>query len=174
MAIYAFEDKSPKIGKGTYVSETADVIGEVEVGEGCYIGPGAKIKGDYGRIKIGNKTSVQENCILHARPNDICTVGNYVNVGHGSILHNCTVKDYVVIGMGAIISDYAIVGEWCAIGEGCVVKNSQIIEDGKIAVGIPAKVIGNVSEEYKKEWLNFKNLYVALAKRYAVGLKRVK
>lgn len=174
MAIYEFEGKIPKIGKGIYISKSAEIIGEVEIGEECYISPGAKIKGDYGKIKIGNRTSIQENCILHARPNDICTVGNYVNVGHGSILHNCTVKDYAVIGMGAIISDYAIVGEWCAIGEGCVVKQSQIIEDGKIAVGIPARIVGEVSEEYKKEWLAFKNLYVDLARRYSVGLKKIK
>lgn len=173
MALYELEGKKPKIGKETYVSESAEVIGDVVIGDGCYVGPGAKIKGDYGSIIVGNRTSVQENCVLHAQPDEACAVGDMVNVGHGSILHTCTVKSWAVVGMGAIISDYAVVGEWCAIGEGCVVKSGQEIPDGKIAVGVPAKVIGDVTEDYKKKWGEFKLLYVELAKRYAKGLRKL-
>lgn len=173
MAIYEFEGRVPKIGKGTYVSRTADVIGEVVIGDGCFIGPGARIKGDYGTVEIGMKTSIQENCILHARPKEKLTVGDYVTVGHGAILHNCTVKDYAVIGMGAIISDYAEVGEWSVIGEGCVVKQYQTIPPNKVAVGVPAKIRGDVNEKVKKELDNFKDIYVELANRYAVGLKKI-
>jgi len=172
MAIYEFEGKQPVIGDGTYVSETADIIGDVVIGKRCYIGPGAKIKGDYGSVIIGDETSVQENCVVHARPGDICKIGSRVNAGHGSILHNCTVKDFAVIGMGAIVSDYAVVGEWCAIGEGCVVKNDQNIPPGKIAVGVPAKIIGDVDEDYKKQWGKYKELYIELAERYR-HLKRI-
>ena len=131
MVMYRFEGKKPKIGEGTYMSESAEVIGDVVIGKQCYIGPGAKIRGDYGSILIGNKTSIEENCVLHARPSEMCKVGNMVTVGHGSILHNCTVRDYAVIGMGAIVSDYAVVGVWSVVGEGCVVKNKQVIEDSK-------------------------------------------
>jgi carbonic anhydrase/acetyltransferase-like protein (isoleucine patch superfamily) len=171
--IYEFEGRSPKIGKDSYISESAEVIGAVEIGEGCFIGPGAKIKGDYGSIKIGQKTSVQENCILHSRPEGKCIIGNYVTLGHGSILHTCTVKDFAVIGMGAIISDYAIVGEWCAIGEGSVVKNHQEIPAGKIAVGIPARIVGEVTDNYKAVWQKLKNSYVELAKKYPRSLKKI-
>jgi len=139
VVLYRFEGKEPKIGKGTYVSHSAEVIGDVTIGKQCYIGPGAKIRGDYGTIQIGDKTSIEENCVLHARPNEKCEVANMVTVGHGSILHNCTVKDFAIIGMGAIVSDYAVVGVWSVVGEGCVVKNKQVIEDKKIVVGIPAK-----------------------------------
>jgi carbonic anhydrase/acetyltransferase-like protein (isoleucine patch superfamily) len=97
-----------------------------------------------------------------------------VTVGHGSILHNCTVNDYAVIGMGAIVSDYAVVGVWSVVGEGCVVKNNQVIEDQKIVVGVPAKVVGEVSNEYKKLWTNYKNIYVKLAKKYPKKLETVK
>ena len=86
------------------------------------------------RILIGNKTSIEENCVLHARPDETCKVGNMVTIGHGAILHNCTVKDYAVIGI------------WSVVGEGCVVKNKQIIEDRKIAVGIPAKIMDRLQE----------------------------
>jgi phenylacetic acid degradation protein len=173
MVVYRFEGREPKIGQGTYVSQSAEVIGDVTIGRRCYVGPGAKIRGDYGKIVIGNKTSVEENCVIHARPDEICRVGDMVTVGHGSILHNCTVRNYAVIGMGAIVSDYAIVGVWSVVGEGCVVKNNEIVEDKKIAVGVPAKVVGEVSEEYQRLWTSFKNLYVKLALSYPKTLEVV-
>lgn len=173
MVIYSFEGKTPQIGEGSYVSPSADIVGDVVTGRDCYIGPGAKIKGDYGSVQIGNRTSIQENCILHARPGEILTVGNEVTAGHGCILHNCTIRDGAVIGMGAIVSDYAVIGEWAAIGEGCVVKQEQVIPARSIAVGVPAKIIGAVSEKWLEEWKDFKQIYVELAHRYAKGLKEI-
>jgi phenylacetic acid degradation protein len=174
MVLYGFEGREPSIGKRTYVSQSAEVIGHVIIGKQCYIGPGAKIRGDYGSILIGDKTSIEENCVVHARPDETCKVGSMVTVGHGSILHNCTINDYAVIGMGAIVSDYAVVGVWSVVGEGCVVKNKQVIEDEKIVVGIPAKRVGEVSEDYRELWTNYKNLYVELALRYQKALKILK
>jgi len=173
MTLYRFDGKEPRIGERTYVSSSAEVIGDVEIGGQCYIGPGAKIRGDYGRIAIGNGTSIEENCVLHARPNEACEVGSLVTVGHGSILHNCTVKDYAIIGMGAIVSDYAIVGVWSVIGEGCVVKNNQVIEDRKVAVGVPARIAGEITDEYQNLWTKYKNIYVELAKKYHERLQLV-
>ena len=173
MVLYKFEGKKPKVGEGTYVSQSAEVIGDVIIGKHCYIGPGAKVRGDYGSVRIGAETSIEENCVLHARPNEICQVGNMVTAGHGSILHNCTVKDYAVIGMGAIVSDYALVGVWSVVGEGCVVKNKQVIEDGKIAVGVPARIVGEVSKDYQRLWTGYKKLYAELALKYPEVLERV-
>jgi len=173
MAVYQFEDRIPKIGASSYISKAANVIGDVTIGEGCFIGPGAQIKGDYGTVKIGDNTSIQENCVVHARPDEICVIGSWINVGHGAILHNCTVKDWAVIGMGAIISDYAEVGEWGVVGEGAVVKNGQKLPDNSIAVGIPAKVIGEVKDEYKGTWTKYKEIYVGLARRYKEELKEL-
>jgi carbonic anhydrase/acetyltransferase-like protein (isoleucine patch superfamily) len=174
MVLYRFEGKEPKIYKGTYVSHSAELIGNVSIGEQCYIGPGAKIRGDYGKILIGNKTSIEENCVVHARPEGTCKVGNMVTVGHGSILHNCTVKDYAIIGMGAVVSDFAVVGVWSVVGEGCIVKNSQVIDDKKVVVGVPAKVVRKVSEDYQKLWTGYKNMYANLALRYQETLEMVK
>ena len=72
MVLYRFEGKEPKIGDRTYVSQSAEVIGDVTIGKQCYVGPGAKVRGDYGSIVIGDKTSIEENCVLQARPNEIC------------------------------------------------------------------------------------------------------
>lgn len=173
MAIYEFENKKPEIGKGTYVHESADIIGNVRIGKNCFIGPGARIRGDYGTIIIYEGTSVEDNCVIHARPGEICTIGKRVTLGHACIIHNATVNDWAVIGMGAIVSDYAVIGEWSVVAEGCVVKNRQEIPNEKIAVGIPAKIVGDVGEEYKKQWSRFKEIYVELAnRRYPNNLKK--
>jgi carbonic anhydrase/acetyltransferase-like protein (isoleucine patch superfamily) len=173
VVVFQFEDRIPRIGKETYIAKSAEVIGRVTIGRECYIGPGAKIRGDYGEIFIGNFSNIEENCVLHARPEEKCVIGEHVTIGHGAIIHNATIKDWVVVGMGAIVSDYAVVGEWAVIGEGAVVRNNQEIPDGKVAVGVPAKVIADVKEDYKELWTKYKGIYTELAKRYPKGLKRL-
>lgn len=172
MALYEFEGKRPQIGKTSFVPETADVIGDVIIGEGCFIGVGARIRGDYGSIRIGDRTSVQENVVIHARENDQTVVGSNVQLGHGCILHNCTVKDNAVIGVGAILTDFSIVGDWAIIAEGAVVRGE--VPDGAIAVGVPAKVIGQVTDKHKEEWQYYKDKYAELAiNRYPKSFKRI-
>jgi phenylacetic acid degradation protein len=172
MALYEFEGKRPQIGKNSYIADTADVIGDVIIGEGCFIGVGARVRGDYGSVRIGDQTSVQENVVIHARDGDKTVIGSRVQLGHGCILHNCTVKDQAVIGIGAILTDFSVVGEWAIIGEGAVVRGE--VPDGRIAVGIPARVIGQVTEKLKEEWQYYKEKYAELAGvRYPRGLKRI-
>ncbi len=174
MGIFEFEGRVPSIATSAYVDEDAKVVGDVIIGEQCYIGPGARIRGDYGKVVIGDRTSVQENCVLHARINEKCEVGSHVQVGHGALLHNCTIKEYAVIGVGAVVSDYAVVGVWSIIGEGAVVTIGQSIPDGKVAVGIPAKIVRDVTESDKQLWNKYKDAYADLALRYPTGLKRIK
>ena len=172
--MYGFENKKPIIGKGSYVFDSADVIGDVVLGENCYVGPGARIRGDYGAIRIGDNSAVEENVVIHARPDDMTDIGNHVTIGHGSIIHNATIRDWAVIGMGAIVSDWSIIGNWAVIAEGAVVKNKQQIPDRMIAVGVPAKVISEISLEYEKQWTEFKKIYNDLAeKRYPNSLKKI-
>ena len=172
--IYEFEGKVPEIGEGTYVHESAVVIGDVKIGKRCFIAPGAVLRGDYGTIIIGDGTAIEDNVVVHARPGETTRIGNHVTIGHGAIIHTPTIHDWAVIGMGAIISDFADVGEWAAIGEGAVVKNRQTIPDESIAVGVPAKVIGKVSDDYKRQWTEFKRIYEELAeRRYPEGLRRI-
>lgn len=174
MGIFEFEGRRPTISSTAYIDEDAKVIGDVSIGDQCYVGSGARIRGDYGKIMIGDRTSVQENCVLHARMDDKCDVGSNVQVGHGALLHNCTIKDYAVIGVGAVISDYSTVGVWSIVGEGAVVASGHMIPDGKVAVGIPAKPIRDVSESDKDVWGKYKEMYADLALRYPRGLKRIR
>jgi carbonic anhydrase/acetyltransferase-like protein (isoleucine patch superfamily) len=173
MTLYQLEDRMPQIGKDTYVAKSAEVIGKVIIGNNCYIGHGAVLRGDYGTIEIGDYSIVEDNCVLHARPDEKCVIGNRVTIGHGAIIHNATIHDWVVVGMGAIVSDYAVVGEWGVVGEGCVVRNKQEIPGGKVAVGVPAKVIADVNDEYKELWTKYKGLYANLAKKNVTNLKKL-
>lgn len=174
MPLYAFDGKRPQIGNDCYIADSAEIIGDVTLGEGCYVGPRAVLRGDYGRIAIGPGTAVEEGVIVHARPGEAATVGARVTLGHGAIVHTAAlVDDFAVIGMGAVVSDFARVGRWAAIGEGAVVRNRQEIAPETIAVGVPAKAIGQVDEEYKATWTRFKDIYRELAGTYAERLKRI-
>jgi len=103
-----------------------------------------------------------------------CEVGSHVQIGHGAILHNCTVKDYAVIGVGSIVSDYATVGVWSIVGEGAVVASGTSIPDGKVTVGIPAKIVRDTSDSDKQVWSKYKDIYADLALRYPKRLKRIR
>lgn len=173
MALYEFEGKRPKIAGTTYVSETAVVIGDVQIGENCYIAPNCVIRGDWGKIIIGNQCSVQGCCVLHARPDGETVVGNRVSVGHASVLHNCTIKDFGLIGMNAVVGDWALVGERSVVGAGCVVRARQEIPPESIAVGVPAKVIGKLTQEQMEKYDEEKTLYANLSTRCYKGLKRI-
>ena len=173
MPLYEFEGKTPKIAPSTYVSETAVIIGDVQIGENCYIAPNCVIRGDWGRVIIGSECSVQGCCVIHARPDGETVVGNRVSVGHASVLHNCTIKDFGLVGMNAVVSDYAVVGERSVVGEGCVVRQGQEIPPESIAVGVPAKVVGKLTEEQMEKYDSYKTLYANLSDRCYKGLRRI-
>jgi len=172
MSIYEFENRKPKIGKGTFIFNSADIIGDVILGENCYVGPGARIRGDYGSIVIGDNTAVEENVVIHARPNEKTKIGDYVTIGHAAIIHNAVIHDWAVIGMGAIVSDWADIGRWAVVAEGALVKNKQKVPDNAIVIGVPSKIISEVSKDYKKQWTKYKKIYSDLSRnRFPLSLK---
>jgi len=172
--LYRFHGRTPSIGKGTYVSELAQVIGEVIIGDHCYIGHGAILRGDYGRIEIGDGTAVEEGVIIHAPPDHFNRIGRRVTLGHGAILHGSSIGDGAVIGMGAVLSILSDIGEGAIVAEGALVKWGQKIPARMVAVGNPAEVKRPVSPKDEEVWAFGKQLYVDLAKRYlASGLEPV-
>lgn len=174
MPIYEFEGKSPSIGKGTYVHPEATIIGDVKIGEGCYIAPGARIRGDWGRIEIGPGSNVQENCIIHVYPGRSATMGPHSHIGHGAILHTPNLGEHVLIGMGAIVMDDVIIGDGCCIGAGALVKEKTEIPAFKLAVGVPAKIIGDVSDDMRRAFDEGTAHYQALPQRCFTGIREVK
>jgi carbonic anhydrase/acetyltransferase-like protein (isoleucine patch superfamily) len=173
MALYRFEERTPTVAKGAYVSDSARVIGDVTIGEECYIGHGAILRGDYGSIRIGPGTAIEENAVVHIKPNGLSTIGERVTIGHGAMVHCNAIADYAVIGMGAVICYDVEIGTWCIIGEGSVVPNGQHIPPGKMVIGVPAKIVGNVQQKHKDFWINGKQLYVDLARKYRREFKRI-
>ena len=172
--LYSFDGKEPGIGKETYVSETALVIGDVQIGNNCYIGHGAILRGDYGTIEIGDGTAIEEGVVIHAPPKRVCRIGEKVTAGHGAIIHSKSIGNHAVIGMGAILSLLAEVGEWTIIAEGAIVKMYQKLPDGVVAAGNPAKIIREVSKEDKINWEWGKQIYIELAKKYLnIGMHRI-
>jgi phenylacetic acid degradation protein len=173
MALYEFEGRVPRIAPTAYVAPSAQVIGDVRIGKECYVGHGAILRGDYGTIEIGDGTAVEEGAIVHARPGDFTRIGNLVTLGHGCMVHNATIRDRATIGMRATVSDFSEVGEGAIVGEMTLVKQHQAIPARAIAVGIPARVIGEVSEKNRDMTHWAKELYVDLARRYPKGLKEI-
>lgn len=140
--------KTPQIGDGSFLAETATVIGDVTMGENCSIWYNAVIRGDVNFIKIGNKVNVQDNVMLH------CTfekfpliIGDNVSIGHNAIVHGCTIKDNVLIGMGAIVMDDCTVESNSIVGAGSVVTQGTHIKSGEVWGGIPARKIKDISSE---------------------------
>ncbi len=172
--LYKFRDKEPVIGKGTYVSDQAVLIGDVKIGNNCYIGHGSILRGDYGTIEIGSGTAVEEGVVIHAPPEDLCRIGEKVTLGHGAIIHSSEIGDTSIIGMGAIISIFAKVGKETIIAEGSVVKMRQIIPSEIVAGGNPARILRKVTAEDKKFWNEAKQVYIDLALEYLTnGMKKI-
>lgn len=164
--LYTFEGKTPVLGENSYVSETAQVIGDVVIGPACYVGHGAIIRGDYGRVEIGEGTAVEEGVIIHSPPGFTQFIGKYVTLGHGAILHGSIVGDYSVVGMGAILSILSKTGEWSIVAEGAVVKAHQVIPGAVVVAGNPASVVREVRDADRELWQYGKQIYVDLALRY--------
>lgn len=140
--------KMPSIGEGTFLAETATIIGDVVMGKECSIWYNAVIRGDVHFIRMGDRVNVQDNAMLH------CTyekyplqIGNNVSIGHNAIVHGCTLYDNVLIGMGAIVMDDCVVESNSIVGAGAVVTQGTHIKSGEVWGGIPARKIKNISSE---------------------------
>jgi carbonic anhydrase/acetyltransferase-like protein (isoleucine patch superfamily) len=154
------------VGTGTYVSELAHVIGDVIIGDHCDIGHGAVVRGDYGRIVIGDETAVEEGVIIHAPPGDTQSIGRRVTQGHRAILHGRSTGNMAVIDMGAVVSIFSQVGKRSIVAEGSVVKLNQIIPDKVVAAGNPARVVGAVTGQDEELGAYGKQIYIDLAAKH--------
>lgn len=166
--IKALKGKNPVIGEGTFLAETATIIGDVEIGANCSIWYNAVLRGDVHYIKIGNNTNVQDNVVVHATYQKSATnIGNNVTIAHGAIVHGCTIKDNVMIGMNAVILDDAVVESNTIIAAGSVVTKGTVVESNCVYAGIPAKKIKQISNELLEgEIIRIANAYSLYASWY--------
>lgn len=168
--IRRFNGKKPKIAESTFISEAAYIIGDVEIGENSNVWPGAVIRGDFGKIKIGDYTTVEDNCVIHSgspSPNkgDL-VIGDHVNIGHGAVLNGYRIGDNVLIGMNATILHDAEIGDSCVIAAGCLVSQGMQIPDNSFVVGVPGKIIGKSSREQLWWAQEGSRMYAKLAMQY--------
>ena len=155
------------VPKSVFVEDTAVVIGDVVMGEDCSVWFHAVVRGDVNSIRIGDRTNVQDLCMLHVtHDTHPLVVGSDVTIGHNVVLHGCTVKDRVLIGMGAIIMDGAVIGEDCVVGAGALVTENTIVPPKSLILGSPAKVKRPVSQQ-ELAWIreSAKN-YIQYARQY--------
>ena len=166
MAIYEFEGRSPEVGEGSYVHPEATLIGGVRIGKDCFIGPGARLRADWCDIEVADGSNVQDNCIIHARPGYTVQLGPSSHVGHGAVLHGVILHTHVLVGMNAVIQDDVEIGDDCIIGSGCVIRPRMQIPEKKVVMGVPGKIVGDVTSQQEQMWTFATEFYKALPKRY--------
>lgn len=172
--IYEYKGIKPVIHKSAFVHKTASVIGNVIIGKDVYIGPGAAIRGDFGKIIIKDGCNVQENCVIHMFPGVTVVLEESAHIGHGAIIHGAHIGRNSLIGMNAVVMDNVEVGEECIIGALCFVPEGMKIPNRKVVVGNPAKIIKNVTEEMVEWKTEGTKIYRALPKELHKTLKECK
>jgi len=164
--IIALKGKKPKIGKGVYIAQSAQVIGKVSVGEHSSIWPGAILRADIEPIKIGKCSSIQDGVLIHVNWDLPAVVGDYVTVGHGAIIHGCKIANNCLIGMGAIILDGAKIEKNCLIGAGSLVPEGKRIPEGSLVLGVPGRVVKKLSQKEIKKLKDAALEYLDFAKKF--------
>ncbi len=172
--IIPYRDMTPKRDESTWIAPTAAVIGDVEIGRDCSIWFGTVIRGDVHRIRIGDRTSVQDLSMIHVthykRPDksdgNPTIIGNDVTIGHRVMLHGCIVEDACLIGMSATILDGAVIGKESIVGAGALVTKGKVFPPRSLILGSPAKVVRSLNDDEVAELYASARRYVAFAKPY--------
>jgi phenylacetic acid degradation protein len=145
--IYAFKGFIPVVPNSSFVHPQACVTGNVILGENVYIGPGAALRGDWGKIEIQDGCNVQENCTLHMFPGQSVVLQAGAHIGHGAIIHGASIGKNCLIGMNSVIMDEVVMGDECIVGALSFVAANMQIPSRSLLVGNPAKIIKTVSDE---------------------------
>ncbi len=149
--IYEFNGYIPVIDESSFVHPQAAVTGNVIIGKNVYVGPGAAIRGDWGKIIIEDGCNVQENCTIHMFPGTTVLLKESAHIGHGAIIHGATIGRNTLVGMNAVIMDDVVIGDECIVGALTFIGAETIVENRKVIVGNPAKIVKEVSDQML-EW----------------------
>lgn len=163
---------TPQIHPTTFVAPNATLIGDIVLAEETSVWFGAVLRGDNDAIRIGPRSNIQDHAIIHVDDDVPVSIGADVTVGHRAIIHGATIEDGCLIGMGAIILNRAVVGAASIVGAGAVVREGEVIPPRSLVVGIPAKVVRQLSDEQVQENLNSAARYVRNGRAYLAGYDR--
>jgi len=169
--LFEFNGFIPVVHESAFIHPNATVTGNVIIGKDVYIGPGAAIRGDWGEIIIADGCNVQENCTIHMFPGVTVTLEENAHIGHGAIIHGATIRNNALVGMNAVVMDNAVVGENSIVGALCFVPEEMEIPERKIAVGNPAKIVKEVTEEMIEWKTKGTELYQSLPAELHTTLK---
>ena len=171
MSVYALGDLVPEIDPGAWIHPEAVIIGNVSVADEASIWPAAVLRGDFGRIEVGPRSSVQDGTVIHAGMDYPTVIGRECVIGHNAYLEGCTIEDEALVGSMASILPRSVLGKGCIIGAGAVVTERTEVPAGALAVGVPAEIReGEVAEG---RWSAGVQRYVDLAARYGREMRRV-
>ncbi|MBI3453097.1 MAG: phenylacetic acid degradation protein PaaY [Rhodospirillales bacterium] len=151
MPVYEIDGIVPVVDPTSFIHPTASLIGDVIVGPNCYVGPGASLRGDFGRLVMVEGCNLQDNCIVHGFPNTDTVMETDAHIGHGAILHGCTVRRNALIGMNAVVMDGAVIGENAFVAAMAFVKAGFEVPAGQLAAGIPARILRDLTAQ-ELEW----------------------
>lgn len=173
MAIYELDNIAPRLADSAWVADSAQVMGNVELGADASVWFGVVIRGDTECIRIGSGSNIQDGSVLHADVGQPLTVGNNVTVGHKVMLHGCTVGDGSLIGIGAVVLNGARIGKGCIVGAGALVTEGKEFADGSMIIGSPAKAVRELTQQ-QQAGLQLSALhYIENARRFQAGLKKL-
>jgi len=165
--ILPYKGIRPRIHPSVFIAEGAQIIGDVEIGAESSVWFNTVIRGDVHYIRIGEKTNVQDNCVLHVTHETYpLVIGSGVTVGHGAILHAATIKDYCLIGMGAKVLDNATVGPYSLVAAGALVLEGFVVPEGVLVAGVPAKIKRTLTDEERRQIVQSAQNYINYVKSY--------
>ena len=164
MACYEFKGMKPVVHESAFIHPLAAVTGNVKIGKDVYVGPGAAIRGDWGKIIIEDGCNVQESCIIHMFPGITVVLKEGAHIGHGAIIHGATIGRNCLVGMNAVIMDNAELGDECIVGALTFIKADEKIAARSLVVGNPSKIIKQVSDEMMNWKTEGTKLYQQLPK----------
>ena len=173
MAIYAIDGVAPHIAATAWVADSAQVMGQVELGEGASVWFGAVVRGDTDRITIGAGSNIQDASVLHADAGQPLLVGERVTVGHQVVLHGCTIGDESLIGIGAVVLNGAKIGRNCLVGAGALVTEGKEFPDGSMILGSPAKAVRQLTPAQIEGLRQSARHYTDNARRFRDGLQKI-
>lgn len=170
--IMDFKGKSPKISETAFIADSADVIGDVEIGDFSSVWFNAVLRGDRNKIKIGSKTSIQDNVVIHADPENGVQIGNDVSVGHGAVLHGCKIESNVLIGMNSTVLNGAEIEKNSIVGANALIPEGKKFPENSLIIGVPGKVKREIEKSEIEAIAENAAEYVKFVREYNEEIKK--
>jgi phenylacetic acid degradation protein len=165
LTVYSIDGITPVVDPTAFVHPSAVLIGDVIVGAGCYVGPGACLRGDFGHIEVHAGANIQDNCVLHGFPGVGTIVEEDGHIGHGVVLHGCIVRRNALVGMNAVVNDNAEIGESAIVAAMAFVKAKMVVPPRTLVAGIPARVVRELNDTELAWKIEGTDSYKELARR---------